>query len=238
MAGSASERVVCFDLGGVLVRIVRSWDEGCGRAGLPARNPEWFAGNEFRSLRSALVDQYQAGLIDCSGYYAELARAIDGVYSPVELEAIHQAWTLEHYPGAVELVRELNATEFVTTACLSNTNHSHWVRLVGEDGKAEYPAVAELEHRLASHRLGCLKPDARIYELAYARFCEQAVVAPRDVFFFDDLPENVSAARAVGWSAFQVDPAGDTVRQMRRVLADAGILQTGSVARQHERQSG
>lgn len=230
MAASTSERVVCFDLGGVLVRVVRSWNEGCGRAGLPARNAEWFAGEEFRRLRSTLVDRYQAGVLDCSGYYAELARAIHGLYSEAELEAIHRAWTLEHYPGAVELVRELNATACVTTACLSNTNHAHWVRLVGEDGRGEYPAVAELEHRLASHLLGCLKPEARIYELAHAKFCEHALVAPRDVFFFDDLAENVSAARAVGWSAFQVDPTGDTVRQMRRVLVDAGILQTGSLA--------
>jgi glucose-1-phosphatase len=225
MGAATSGRVVCFDLGGVLVRIARSWAEACSQAGLPARNPEWLADEAFRTLRRALVDRYQAGLIDCNAYYDELARAIDGLYSAAELEAIHRAWTLEHYPGALELVRALNATADITTACLSNTNHAHWVRLVGEDGRGEYPAVAELRHRLASHLLGCLKPEARIFQLAQAKFSERAQVAPADIFFFDDLAENVAAARAAGWSAFLVDPAGDTVQQMRAILTGAGILQ-------------
>jgi glucose-1-phosphatase len=224
MPTTASERVVCFDLGGVLVRLVRNWAEACTRAGLPARNPEWLAGEAFRTLRRPLVDRYQAGLLDCNSYHAELSRALDGLYSAVELESIHGAWTLEHYAGALELVRELNGAPGVTTACLSNTNHAHWLRLSGEDGRGEYPAVAELRHRLASHQLGCLKPEARIFELAQATFSERTPVAAADIFFFDDLGENVSAARAAGWSAFQVDPAGDTVRQMRGVLAGAGIL--------------
>jgi FMN phosphatase YigB (HAD superfamily) len=224
MTARARERVVCFDLGGVLVRLVGSWAEGCSRAGLPSRNPEWMAAEAFRTLRREAVDRYQAGLIDCSSYYAELARASEGRYTTAELEAIHRAWTLEHYPGALELVRALNATAHVTTACLSNTNHAHWVRLAGDDGRGEYPAVAELRHRLASHLLGCLEPQARIYELAHAKFSEQAEISAADIFFFDDLAENVAAGRAAGWSAFQVDPSGDTVAQMRRILADAGIL--------------
>jgi FMN phosphatase YigB (HAD superfamily) len=224
MASAARERVVCFDLGGVLVQIARSWTEGCDRAGLPARRAEWLSGEAFRARRRDVVDRYQAGIIDCDTYFAELARAADDLYTPRELEAIHRAWTLDHYPGALELVRELNAQPGLATACLSNTNHAHWVRLVGDDGRGEYPAVAELRHRLASHLLGCLKPEARIFELARAKFSEHAQVAPADIYFFDDLPENVDAARAVGWHAFQVDPAGDTVRQMRGVLTGAGIL--------------
>jgi HAD superfamily hydrolase (TIGR01509 family) len=224
MAMSARERVVCFDLGGVLVQIVRNWAEGCRRAGLSAPDAEWVASEAFRARRRDVVDRYQAGAVDCATYYAELARAVDDLYTVAELEAIHRAWTLEHYPGALDLVRELNAAPRVVTACLSNTNHAHWVRLVGDDGRGEYPAVAELRHRLASHLLGCLKPERRIFELARAKFSERAEVAPADIYFFDDLPENVGAARAAGWNAFQVDPAGDTVRQMRGILKDAGIL--------------
>jgi FMN phosphatase YigB (HAD superfamily) len=223
MATAARERVVCFDLGGVLVQLVTSWAEGCRRAGLPEPPPH-VASEAFRVRRREAVDRYQAGVIDCGTYYAELARAADELYTVAELQAIHRAWTLEHYPGALELVRELNAQPQIVTACLSNTNHGHWIRLVGEDGRAEYPAVAELRHHLASHLLGCLKPEARIFEMARAKFSERRAIAPADIFFFDDLPENVAAARAAGWSAYPVDPAGDTVRQMRGVLEAAGIL--------------
>jgi glucose-1-phosphatase len=224
MAKAVPERVVCFDLGGVLVRICSSWAEACARAGLPERNPERIGSDAWRTLGRAAGDRYASGLLECAAYYSELERAIDGLYSASEFEALHRAWTLEHYPGALGLVRSLNALPHVATACLSNTNHAHWVRLVGEDGRSEYPAVAELQHHLASHLLGCLKPGARIYALAQARFSEIARVRPADILFFDDLEENVRAARVAGWSAFQVDPMGDPVQQMRGVLASAGIL--------------
>lgn len=220
---AANERVVCFDLGGVLVRICRSWAEACARATLAERNPEWFAGNVWKQLRRTVGDRYQCGLIDCDSYHAELAQQNGGAYTALELRRIHDAWTLEEYPGALELVQALNALPSVSTACLSNTNHGHWVRLANLDGRSEYPSVLALRHRLASHLLGCAKPDPRIYELAFSTFAEGGRLQPSDVVFFDDLAENVSAARAAGWSAFLVDPSGDTAAQMRRALAGAGI---------------
>ncbi|HTV17163.1 MAG TPA: HAD family hydrolase [Polyangiaceae bacterium] len=227
-------RVVCFDLGGVLVRICQTWAEACARAALPERNVEWLASDAWRSRRRLPGDRYQSGQLECSAYFGELASLSDGLFSAAEFEQIHWAWTLDHYPGALELVRALNALPGVTTACLSNTNHAHWVRLVGADGKNEYPAVAALRHQLASHLLRCCKPDARIYDLAFNHFAgaqaSDAVasgLAPlraRDIVFFDDLPENVAAARAAGWTAFQVDPRGDTVTQIRASLASTGLV--------------
>jgi len=219
----ASERVVCFDLGGVLVRICRSWAEACGKAALDERNPEWFASDVWTRLRRAVGDRYQSGQIDCDSYHTELAQQNGGAYTATELRRIHDAWTLEEYPGALELVQALNALPSVTTACLSNTNHGHWVRLANLDGQSEYPSVLALRHRLASHLLGCAKPDPRIYALAFSAFADGGRLQPSDVVFFDDLAENVAAARAAGWSAFRVDPSGDTAAQMRRALASAGI---------------
>ena len=97
------------------------------------------------------------------------------------------------------------------------------MRLVSIDGRNEYPAVLALRHQLASHLLGCAKPDARIYALAQSAFGVERPIAPNDIVFFDDLTENVAAARAAGWEAFHVDPLGDTVAQIRRDLRSVGI---------------
>jgi FMN phosphatase YigB (HAD superfamily) len=222
-----SARVVCFDLGGVLVRICGTWAEACTRAALPLRNADFLASEAWREPRRHVGDRYQSGQLACAAYFSELAALSEGLFSAAEFEQLHHAWTLEHYSGALELVRALNALPGVVTACLSNTNHAHWVRLVGADGKNEYPAVAELKHQLASHLLGCAKPDARIYQLAYAKFAEAVPrgdpLRPSEIVFFDDLTENVLAARAAGWTAFQVDPGGDTVAEMRARLAGAGV---------------
>src|SRR5688572_32192691 len=108
MSRSAASRVVCFDLGGVLVRICRTWGEACTRAALPERNAEALASEVWRSKRRTVVERYQRGEIECSAYYAALAASLEDLYTRVEIERIHGAWTLEHYPGALELVRALN----------------------------------------------------------------------------------------------------------------------------------
>jgi len=206
------------------VRICRSWDEACVQAQLPFRDALAFASEAMRTRRKDVVDRYQRGELESDIYYTELSLAVDRLYSVTEVEQIHAAWTLQEYPGALELIGELNRLPQVSTACLSNTNSAHWRRLAGEDGRAEYPAVLALRHRLASHLLRCSKPDAIIYERARAAFFEPLAGRPEDIIFFDDLPENVASARAAGWTAFQVDPQANPPAQMREHLAHLGIL--------------
>jgi len=44
-----------------------------------------------------------------------------------------------------------------------------------------------------------------------------------EIPLFDDAEESVRAARAVGWRAERIDPAGDTARQMTEALAEHGV---------------
>ena len=205
------------------MRICRSWDEACSKANLPSSSADWLASEECQARRKGVADRYQLGELDCSGYYEALSQALRGLYSIREVESIHTAWTLEEYPGVLELIRALNGIARVSTACLSNTNHAHWQRLAGIDGRREYSVVPELRHRLASHLLGCAKPDPQIYRLAHATFSEASAVQAENIFFFDDLADNVGAARLAGWTAFLVDPQGDTAQQMREHLRGAGM---------------
>ncbi len=213
-------RVVCFDLGGVLVRICRSWAEATESAGVPLKQPEQLLSEAWRLRRWALVDRYQRGQLQCDDYFAGMAEAVEGLYDPSEIRRIHDAWTLQEYDGIAELVEQLAQVRDLVTACLSNTNHAHWVRLNGEREPLEYPSVSKLTHRLASHQLGLAKPDAEIYQ----RACEHFACAPSDILFFDDLQENVNAAREQGWNAELIDHTGDTAAQMRSHLARHGIV--------------
>jgi FMN phosphatase YigB (HAD superfamily) len=64
------------------------------------------------------------------------------------------------------------------------------------------------------------KPDPAIY-----RAFERATAhASDEILFFDDLPENVAAARALGWRAERVNPHADTIGQMRQSLRKFGVL--------------
>jgi FMN phosphatase YigB (HAD superfamily) len=77
-----------------------------------------------------------------------------------------------------------------------------------------------LQHRHASHLLGFAKPDIRIY-----RAFESATGhSGADILFFDDLKDNVRAARSAGWRAERIDPDNETVPQLRRWLRQHRVL--------------
>lgn len=208
-------RVVCFDWGGVIIRICRNWREGCERAGLPIHEA---AGTpEAVARRRAISARHQVGQISCDDFYTRVAHASEGLYSAHEIQCIHDAWLIEEYPRVGEVIDQLNEVDGVETALLSNTNASHWARQ--HDGPGGFASAFRLRHRLASHELGLAKPDAAIYHAARERFD----VPSEQIVFFDDLQENIDAAVTAGWRGCLIDPFGDTAAQIEHHLESLGI---------------
>jgi FMN phosphatase YigB (HAD superfamily) len=216
-------RIVCFDLGGVLVRIWRTWPDICRAAGLPLR--EGWDRPEVRRVHDEHIHLYSTGAIGHEEWSTRLSDALGGVYSPGELDRLHHAVTRTEYDGVGALIDELHARG-VLTACLSNTAHAHWVRLVHRDGERdlpgapEYPTVRKLQAHYASHLLGLVKPDPAIY-LAFERGSQRT---GGEILFFDDLAANIAAAQARGWRAEHVDHREETAPQIRRALTAHGLL--------------
>ena len=219
MTNDGEIRLACFDWGGVIVRICRSWAQGCAAAGLPVRDGSTEPAHVER--RGNAVRRFQNGLLSPEAFIRELARSTLGLYSPAEVLAIHDAWLLEEYAGVAGVVRELSETEGLATALLSNTNATHFARQVpGDDGRpADFPIAARLDHHFASHLLGVSKPSPEIYhavERATGR-------SPNEILFFDDTEENITAARSLGWRAELIDHTGDVASQLRRCLGAHGV---------------
>lgn len=217
-------KLVCFDWGGVILRICRNWQEGCAAAGVPLRqgdgHPE--AAAAMAAARAEVARRYQTGEIDCAAFDAGISAATGGLYSPEEVRRIHDAWLIAEYPGVDRVVARLLETPGVETGLLSNTNAGHWRRHMPVPGgaRADFPTVARLKHRHASHLLGAAKPSEEIY-----RLFERRTGAPSSaILFFDDLLENVQTARRLGWQADQIDPDGDTAAQIERHLHRRGIF--------------
>jgi glucose-1-phosphatase len=222
-------RVVCFDLGGVLVKICRSIDEAAARVGLSGPEAQRWQSGDLVSRRNDVVRRYHRGELQCEAYYAELAAASADHYTAAQVRDIHDLWLWGEYPGVDHLVAQLNQVPHLTTACLSNTAHAHWQQMT-ESQKARYPSVNQLRVKLASHLMRMVKPDAEIYVQA----AKQLSVAPAEILFFDDLAENVAAARAAGLCAEQVDHLGDTASQIAAHLQRAGILIETTAALRNE----
>ncbi|MEM7623189.1 MAG: HAD-IA family hydrolase [Planctomycetota bacterium] len=211
---TAPVSLVCFDWGGVLLRICRSLQEGVRAAGLDIRpvpeDPDLYYVRRGASLA------FQKGEIGEAEFFEETRRSLRGVYSVDEIALVHDAWLLGEYPGVDRLVNDLHATG-VATGVLSNTNARHWARR-----ERDFPTCGRMRHGHASHLLGLAKPDPAIY----TAFAETTGMdgREREILFFDDLPENIDAAQAAGWRGVVVDHTGDTARQMRAELQASGVL--------------
>ena len=208
-------QLVCFDLGRVLVRICDDWLHACAVAGVraPSVGPDPVA----RARLHGLVCRVEVADFDHDAFCREAGPVLG--LSTTEVSSIWDAYTRGPYPGAVELLDDLNAAG-VRTACLSNTNDNHW-RLMSDPASHTYFPFDRLTHAFASHLVRLRKPDAAVY----AHVEQTAGVPGESIVFFDDLPENVAAAKARGWNAYAVDPTADNpLPQIRRWLADLGVL--------------
>jgi HAD superfamily hydrolase (TIGR01509 family) len=204
--------LVCFDLGGVLVRIARGWEDACKRAGVTLPHVDANAWSRHHEL----MLRYETGEIDEAGYCCDAPAIIGGGVHVDAIVKVFDAWLLGMYPGAAELIDELNGRG-VATACLSNTNARHWNTLWRLD---EYRPLTRLRYRLASHELRVMKPN----EGAYRRAEEITGFWGEQVLFFDDRQENVAAARAVRWNAELIDRADDAIPQVQQYLIAHGVL--------------
>lgn len=212
-ANSSSIRLVVFDLGRVLVRICRDWQHACERGGLdhlaidPAQAPK---------LRNVLL-RAEVGKISADQFYREAAHCMG--CSPQQIGQISDAFVVAPYPGAADLLAELSAAG-VRTACLSNTNEHHW-SILSEPGHRAWLPMDRLDYRFASHLLRARKPD----EAIYAHVEQDVGLLPGAILFFDDVRENVEAARRRGWNADWIDPAPDEpIVQIRDSLRRHGVL--------------
>lgn len=115
------------------------------------------------------------------------ARAARDIFTPID--------------STLDLVRTLAAAG-QRLAILSNTNPLHWEFLT--DGR--YPLIADIGQpgsafgwAVLSYKSGAMKPLRAIFETAI----ERAGVAADEIFFVDDVAENVAGARDAGIDAVQ-----------------------------------
>src|SRR5690606_3239812 len=133
----------------------RTWEEGARRAGIEA--PPDVMAPEARARRRELSLLYQSGRLGEDEYFARMAAVVgedgEGACAPDIIARVHDAWLIEEYPGARELVEDLAAAG-VATALLSNTNARHWRAMCPqgaarddavEGGAGLCPAIARLD---------------------------------------------------------------------------------------------
>ena len=206
-------RVVCFDWGGVILKICRTWEEGCKAAGIKAPSKKIAA--KCLAKQDALSNRYQTGQMSDKAFFRAIAKESEEFHTIEDVAAVHHAWLVEEYDGVGELIEELNNFADLSTALFSNTNASHWARM-----EEDFQVASMIEHKHASHLFGLAKPD----EKAFAAFERRVGAAGNQILFFDDTEENVQGAKDFGWCAEQIDHSGDTAAQIVKLLEQYEIF--------------
>jgi len=212
--------LIVFDLGGVLIRICRGWSEACIAAGLEVRGES--SSHTASGGRHEWAEKHGIGSISSEEFYRRASESMSGLYSPDDVRRVHDAWLISEYEGVAELIDSIRAGG-LSTGVLSNTNHAHWVRLTSRrmGGTGEFACAGMVDHPHASHLLGLMKPSVEIYR-AFERMTGYSDRVG-EILIFDDLAENVEAARACGWRAEQIDHTTETAQQVRGHLLRHGL---------------
>ena len=92
---------------------------------------------------------------------------------------------------------------------LSNTCEAHWQHCL-QKGFGILQSVFEIH--ILSYEVKAMKPDEKIYAAA----AEAARLSPQEIFFIDDMDENVEAARHFGFDAVQYQSPRQVEEDLRR----------------------
>jgi len=92
---------------------------------------------------------------------------------------------------------------------LSNTCEAHWQHCL-QKGFGILQSVFEIH--ILSYEVKAMKPDEEIYAAA----AEAARLSPQEIFFIDDMDENVEAARRFGFDAVQYQSPRQVEEDLRR----------------------
>ena len=210
-----SIRLICFDLGRVLVRICDTWAHACERTGVPApRNP--LPDDIYHQVR-VLVHAHEVGELTDDEYCRRMA--VHFGVEPQHVDRMMNGFLIDIYPGALELLDELRRSGY-KTACLSNTNELHWQNMSDPNHPAWLP-FDKFDFAFGSQQIGLRKPSDEIY-----RHVEKVTgFSGPQILFFDDIEENIIAARRNGWLAESIARDGEPIRQIRKHLAGMRIIE-------------
>jgi len=193
---SARPTVLLFDLGGVLVDNV-TFDE------LPRLLPSPISDGELRRrwLFSPSVQAFERGSMTTEAFADAFVAEWGLNVTPAQFLEAFAGWPRGPYPGALVLLDRLRGD--YRLALLSNCNPVHWARLTAFRYR--------VDDAFSSHLLGLVKPELAIFH----RVVDALAVSPEAIWFFDDSPANVEAAREAGMVACLTRGVGDVERALQ-----------------------
>ena len=196
-------KFIYFDLGNVVLRF--SHERMCAQMAAVAGVSAEAIWNEL--FKHDLKARLEAGQISSADCYEELCNRLGARPERAALEkAGNDIFDLN--PSILPLIVALETTGH-RIGILSNICENHW-NWVSDGRFGVLPGAFEVF--ALSYQIGAIKPDPKIYKAA----AELAGVSPNEIFFTDDMPGHVAAAREAGYDAVQYTTTVALATEMRK----------------------
>lgn len=198
-------RNIIFDFGNVLFDL----DLGAFEREMKNLLGEKFDATKARLLQERVFELYETGGLDTEEFVEKLAQT-----SGLTPEQVVGAWNAVF----IGMPRHrfdllLRLRQHYQVFLLSNINelHEHWVAdyVLREHGLADYES-RHFDGVYFSHLIRLRKPTREAFEYVLA----DAELVPEQTLFFDDLPENVEAARQLGIHGVWHEPGTEIAERL------------------------
>jgi HAD superfamily hydrolase (TIGR01509 family) len=194
---------IYFDLGNVLLNF--DHERACQQIAEVAETTS----ERIREIvfDSGLEWQYEAGKISSREFYEAVCEALG---SRPDYDRMARAGSdIFKINGPAKAVFGKLVANRRRVGVLSNTNEMHWSFVTS----GRFTMIPEdFEVTALSYEIGAIKPDPKIFTAA----AELAGVAPKEIFFTDDMPGHVEAACAAGFDAVQFTTATKLAEDLRQ----------------------
>jgi putative hydrolase of the HAD superfamily len=197
-----SIKIAVFDLGNVIFRFDSLKFIKAYISKIPDHKITDF--NELIPTYSEFTYAYEKGNISSFDFYDMLAKKTDyiGTYNEFAVQ-----WNniFEPIPETIELIASL--VNNYKLAILSNTNELHFCFL-----DEHYPQVFSLFNDFfLSYKMHLRKPEHEIFKQVIKHYN----VSPAEIFFTDDVKENIKAAKINGINAHLFTGALELTKQLK-----------------------
>ena len=183
-----SKSLLVFDLGNVVLDLnFELFVEGAAK--LSTRSVQDISS---RYIKGELKQQFERGRTTSDNFLKEMAKWL--VWPKSEYDQLKNLWC-DIFIRVPEAESSINRfSERYELWLLSDTNELHWQHLV-----SRFPILQEFSKYFLSYQRGLLKSDPG----AFNDLIKEARFFGEQILFFDDLPENIAAAKKAGIDAHQ-----------------------------------
>ena len=186
-----------FDMGNVIIDIDISLTLKALKSDLSEN--EFVLADDF--MKSDLHAAFESGTIDEKEFRNGIRMAFNKEWEDEWIDQVWNTLLLTIPKERIALLKTLKKNHKLYL--LSNTNSIHF-KVVEDIFKQDHPEDTFLglfDRVFLSHKMGLRKPDAKIYE----KVIKEIGAAPEQCIFFDDLQENLNAAKEVGLHTYLID---------------------------------